>query len=314
MFETQQNFACCQLVGLGFHDAYPAYTPEYHAGTSSDEIVFATTRYELSPRQCSPCQFEIAIYNRGTFSITPLTATSAVNESPDWQPVVKQYARPQAAAARKIALVPFFQECVPTQQNSNPGSQPARQSCVSPRAGSGHLTLGSPEANGVPANGNGFVKLNVLCNGGAPGEPPPCNTTAGDQLDGRVIVSQTDVRCQRAGGGCPGALADYAGNLMLELDLRATDRTSGGFAAATIEDFTLRLPVPCATTGSGNVGSTCAVTSSFEAVLGGTTNITEAKRTIWDVRSTRVQDGGADGMATTLADNTQFLSDGLFFP
>ena len=102
---------------------------------------------------------------------------------------------------------------------------------------------------------------------------------------------------------------------MLELDLRATDRTSGGFEAATIEDFTLRLPVPCATTGTGNVGSTCAVTSSFEAVLGGHhETIMEGKRSIWDVRSTRVHDGGADGVATTLADNTQFLSDGLFFP
>jgi hypothetical protein len=318
MYETFNNLGSVGLIGInGQIDTGPAYSPDYRPLVSSarDRIVFGSTRADPNPLTCTTCNYDIWLYRPTAGFLSNLTNNPAVDQSPDWQPVVKQYARPQAAGGRKIALVPTFQQCGPTQTNSTPKSQPTRLSCVSPKAGSSYLTLGSPEANGAPANGNGLVKLNVFCNGGASGEAPPCSTTPGDQLDARVIVSQTDVRCQGTSGSCPsGALSDYVGNLMLELAIRATDRTSGGFGAATIEDFQVRVPVLCTAITTGNVGSTCSVTTSLDAALGSTTAITEGKRTIWEVQSTRVYDGGADGVATTLGDNTLFLSDGLFFP
>jgi hypothetical protein len=244
-----------------------------------------------------------------------LTDNSAVDQSPDWQPVVKQYARPQSAPVQTMSLVPAFEECTTSIDNASPNSIPGQRSCVSPRTTSSYLTIGSPEANGVPANANGTVKLRVFCNGGAPNEGPPCSTTPGDQLDAQVTVNQTDVRCQGNTGSCPsGALSDYVGNLLLELSFRPTDRTSGGIGAGTITDQTVRIPVLCTATGTGNVGSTCSVTTSLDAAVGATTAITEAKRSIWELRSTRVYDGGADGTAATLGDNTVFLASGLFFP
>jgi hypothetical protein len=313
MHETTSNFACCFGYGVGGQiDTGPASHPR--RGSVGLDIVSSSTAYDANPLTCSPCNHEIVFYPEGG-PLVRLTFNSAVDQSPDWQPVVKQYARPQAAPVRRISLVPAFQDCSFYSANSMPKSIPDRRSCVSPKVTSGYLTIGSPEANGVPANGNGFVRLKVFCNGGAPGEGPPCSTTAGDQLDAQVTVSQTDVRCQGNSGSCPGgALSDYAGTLLLEFTFRPTDRTSGGFGAGTITDQTVRIPVPCATTGTGNVGSTCSVTTSLDAAIGATTAITEGKRSIWEVRSTGVYDGGADGVATTTGDNTVFLASGLFFP
>jgi hypothetical protein len=278
--------------------------------TGNPAYVHSSTLYDANPLTCSPCNYEIVSFD---FGDERLTNNSAVDRSPDWQPVVKQYARPQAAAVQTISLVPAFQEC--TVPNASAKSIPLQRSCVAPKPTSGYLTIGSPEANGVPANANGLVKLKVFCNGGAPGEGPPCSTTPGDQLDAQVTVTQTDVRCQATTGSCPGgALSDYVGNLLLELTFRPTDRTSGGFGAGTIVDEEVRIPVLCAATGTGNVGSTCSVTTSLDAAIGATTAITEGKRSIWEIRSTRVYDGGADGVATTLGDNNVFLADGLFFP
>jgi TolB protein len=313
---TTSGFGCCFMIGLvGAIETGPAYPPL--GDFTTGRVAFATTVNDANPLSCGPCNYEIYTMNISNGQgLTRLTFNSAVDQSPDWQPVVKQYARPQGATPRRIALVPAFQNCsgLPA-QNATPKSNPTKPSCVPAKSESTYLTLGSPEANGAPANGVGFVKIKVVCNGGAPNEFPPCLTTPGDQLDGRVTMSQTDVRCQGTSGSCPnGALSDYVGNLMLELSVRATDRTSGGFGAGTIEDFQVRLPVPCVTTGTGNIGSTCSVTSSLDAAMGSTTAITEGKRTIWEVQSTRVYDGGADGVATTLGDNKVFLSDGLFFP
>src|SRR4029079_5724523 len=78
-------------------------------------------------------------------------------------------------------------------------------SCLGPSPESDYLTVGTPDFNGAVANSTGSLKLGVFCNGGAAGEAPPCSTTAGDQLDGKIDVSVTDVRCRGASGGCAGA-------------------------------------------------------------------------------------------------------------
>ncbi len=309
IYHTFGNLSCCVSAGLHASvEREPSWSPD---GTKQ---AFATTRNDANPMTCTTCNYEIySMASSGTADLTRLTNNTAADQSPDWQPVVKQYARPQGASPRRIALVPAFQQC--TTANSGHKGALIKNSCVTPKGHSTFLTLGSPEANGQPANGSGFVKLTVFCANGATGEVPPCSTTAGDQLDAQLIVNQTDVRCQGSSGSCPnGALSDYMGNLLLEVSVRVTDRNNGGFGAGTLQDFQLRTPVSCAPTSTGNVGSTCSVTTTLDAVVGGNTGITEGKRTIWEIQSMRVFDGGADGVATTTADNTLFLSDGLFFP
>ena len=246
---------------------------------------------------------------------TNLSNNTADDQSPDWQPVARNYARPVAAPTTKVYLVPAYKEC--TVPNAQHKGVVTGLSCNPPSPASSYLTLGTPDFNGVPANGTGLVSLKVFCNGGAAGEVPPCSTSAGDQLDGNVTVSQTDVRCQGTSGSCPnGALSDYVGNLRFELFAGITDRSStGATGAATLQgDVTIAFNVPCVTTPATTVGSTCSTTTSFDAALGATSGIVEGKRSIWDLDDIRVYDGGADGAASTTADNTLFVTDGLLFP
>jgi Tol biopolymer transport system component len=237
------------------------------------------------------------------------------DQGPDWQAVVRNYARPIGATPLRVPLVPAYKQCT-TANNSKHKGALAAPSCVPPAPVSSYLTVGSPDFNGVPAKASGFVRMTVICQGGATGEAPPCLTSAGDQLDGSVVVSQTDVRCQGATAGCGGgALADYAGTMLFELSARVTDRNNlGATGAGTLQDVVLRFPVPCATTADATVGSTCSTTTSIDAVIGGATGITEQKRAIWGVTDKKLYDGGADGVGTTLGGNTLFAIEGLFFP
>jgi WD40-like Beta Propeller Repeat len=235
------------------------------------------------------------------------------DEAPDWQPLVHSYARPKGATPIRDALVPAYQPCG-SPDTSHQGTL-ASGSCNPPSPASSYLTVGTPDFNGQAANSIGSVRMDVFCNGGAVGETPPCSTTPGDQLDGRLAVSITDVRCAGTGGGCAGgALADYTDDLLFQASARVTDKNNGGFGGnATLSDFQLRFTVPCTGTASTSVGSTCSASTSIDAILGGGA-IVEQKRAIWQLNDVQLWDGGADGVATTRGDNTLFAVSGLFFP
>jgi hypothetical protein len=213
----------------------------------------------------------------------------------------------------RVALVPSYKQC--TNTNTRHKGALGVVSCNPPKPESSYLTVGTPDFNGQVANAEGYIEMKAFCNGGGATEPPPCSTTPGDQLDAKVTVSQTDVRCQGTSGSCPnGALTDYVGNLMVIFAARITDKNSGGNGSATVLDITFGHAVSCATTGDTTVGSTCSSTTSFDALLGGPSVVTEVKRAIWDLDDVKVYDGGADGVASTQGDNTLFESGGLFFP
>ena len=74
-----------------------------------------------------------------------------------------------------------------------------------------HLTTGTPDANGRGANLVGRVRLNVT-----PGDP----ATPDDEADVILIVELSDVRESPA-------LADYTGELELNVGLRVTDLLNG---------------------------------------------------------------------------------------
>jgi hypothetical protein len=61
-----------------------------------------------------------------------------------------------------------------------------------------------------------------------------------------------------------------------------------------------------------NIGSTCSLTTTADALTGGT--IIETRRTIWQLGDVQVLDGGPDGDADTAGDNTVFLREGVFVP
>ena len=60
------------------------------------------------------------------------------------------------------------------------------------------------------------------------------------------------------------------------------------------------------------------MTTSIDAILGGNTAIAEGKRAIWQMTGSGADislfDGGPDGVAQTIGDNTLFATAGLFFP
>jgi hypothetical protein len=72
--------------------------------------------------------------------------------------------------------------------------------------------------------------------------------------------------------------------------------------------------VPCATTGSTTVGSTCSINTTIDTLLGSSA-IVASQRAIWQLNGDmKLYDGGADGVASTTADNTLFAVGGLFAP
>ena len=90
------------------------------------------------------------------------------------------------------------------------------------------------------------------------------------------------------------------------------DKNNGPSEMATMQDTPFRVTVPCAATGDTTVGSTCSVNTTADAVVGAGT-IQEGKRTIWQLGQVRLNDGGADGVAST-APNSPFMVQGVMVP
>jgi hypothetical protein len=105
---------------------------------------------------------------------------------------------------------------------------------------------------------------------------------------------------------------DYTGQLQMETTIRVTDRDNGPSLHGTVLDTPFRVTVPCATTADPAVGSTRSVNTTADAVVGGGT-IKEGRRSIWQLGQVRVNDGGADGVASTTP-NSPFVTQGVLVP
>jgi len=81
---------------------------------------------------------------------------------------------------------------------------------------------------------------------------------------------------------------------------------------ATGSNFAFSFSAPCVATTATNVGSDCTISTTADALHPGL--VAEGDRSIWQVASVRVFDGGSDGSAATTADNTLFATEGLFIP
>jgi Tol biopolymer transport system component len=244
------------------------------------------------------------IYTMNADGTNPLNLLANFSSSlwsdllPDWQPVLRNYARPKAASPMRLSLTPAYKQCgTPNTAHQAPLNF---TSCNPPQPTSRFLTVGTPDYNGNPANSVGSVRFTVSL--AAP-------------EDGLIDLSFTDVRCQGSNGGCAGgALSDYTGDLRFDTAFTVTDKLNGGVnTSGTVTDFSLRFPVPCTPTASTTVGSTCAASTTINSVLGSSA-IVAGKRAIWQPSGeVKIYDGGASG-ASTDPNPTLFAVSGLFFP
>jgi hypothetical protein len=215
------------------------------------------------------------------------------------------HVRPRWASLSWISLVPAYEQC--TAPNRTHGPPLAFQSCNPPVQASDFLTVGTPDANGAPANATGFMKLKVK------------STPPEDLL---ISTSISDVRCRPAtdAGVCNSANAadgpDYSGQLQSNATLRISDHYNGPNydEAATVVDIPFPVNYSCFNTSDTSVGSTCTVNTTTSALIPNQDWYTH-QRVVVEITQIQVFDGGPDGnVATNANDNTLFEVHGLFFP
>jgi hypothetical protein len=215
----------------------------------------------------------------------------AVDEQGNVGPVatveVASYVRPRGATPFRVSLTPAFSPC--SSPNRQHGAPLAFGSCKPPVQTSSRLTVGTGDSNGLSANSVGFVLYKALTG------------------DVAVTAALTDVRRQ-------GTLADYTGELGVEQVAQITDRQNGPGQnePATVQANPFRFAVPCASTASIAEGGSCALSSSFNAILPG--SVVDGKRAVWELGDLQVFDGGPDGQAATAAGDALFERQGLFIP
>jgi Putative esterase len=196
------------------------------------------------------------------------------------------YARPKGATPLRVPLVVAYKPC--SSPNRTHGAPLAFGSCSPPGQASDQLTVGTPDANGKASNSVGFVRYDVV-----PG-------------DVRMSVSITDVRNKSD-------LSDYTGQLQVDQSLRITDSQNGSAPnqAGTVQDTHFPVTVPCTGTADATSGSSCAVSTTADAVVPGA--LSAGSRAIWELGQIGVYDGGPDGLAGTQP-NTLFADQGIFIP
>jgi hypothetical protein len=205
------------------------------------------------------------------------------------------YPRPKAASPTRISLVPAYEPCAtPNETHGPPLGFP---SCNPPAQSSGVLTVGSPDANGAAAQATGSMR--IVATAGDLGTPA-------DEADVALSATATDVRQRND-------LQDYPGELLASVALRLTDEQNGRWQSdpGTVSDVAFSFAVPCQTTASASIGSTCAAVTTADALAPGT--VIEGKRAIWELGRAELFDGGPDGVAAT-QDNTLFEVEGVFVP
>ena len=221
---------------------------------------------------------------------TNLTNNSADDTLYDWISIpINGYPRPRGASPSQFFLVPAYAQC--TAPNRAHGAPLSFGSCAPPAQTSTQLTVGTPDANGKGPNS--FAKVIYTAGSG----------------DLALTTIITDIRKMSD-------LSDYTGELSLVADLRITDKSNtphpGGPGPATVQDTTLPITIPCATTSDTTVGASCNLSTSINSLYPGA--IISGRRAIWQLGQVKVYDGGSDGVASTSSGNTLFMTQGVFVP
>jgi Tol biopolymer transport system component len=247
-------------------------------------------------------------------SESKLTGQTSRNDyEPDWQPTAPSdmsgYPRPRSASPLTVSLVPSYVQCLAP--NRTHGPPLGFGSCSPPSQESPHITVGTPDANGVAANSAGFARFKAFES--APGGPA--------EADVIIELSFSDVRCTSGTAGCGPANdragADYTGEFQLLPVIRLTEKSRQSdpllpLEPQTTQDFPFPVRAGCNATSSMATGAACSVLTSANAVVPG--SVWDSRRAMWQMDHLRVLDGGADGDADTAGDNRLFATQGVFVP
>jgi hypothetical protein len=277
-------------------------------GQMSGEVVLGTSSAINQDFSCTPCRWgDYAGASPDPNSPQGIWGSNQLNGPTTTNPAwltrnfeltddFAGYPRPKGATPMRVSLVPAFAAC--TGPNRSHGAPLSFGSCAPPHQASSFLTVGTPDANGAQANAFATIQMNVILDN---------PSTPADEADVALSASSTDVRL--ASG-----LGDYGGELEARVPLQITDRASGPGAdqPATGQTIDYSFAVPCQTTASTTVGSTCSVTTTADTLVPGT--VRGGVRSIWELGQVHLYDGGSDGVASTTGDNTLFETEGVFAP
>jgi hypothetical protein len=279
-------------------DGHPAWSPD------GSKLVVQTY---VPPAATEKWLIQIVDPTTGVHTALTDPSSSYSDTDPDWQPAptsAPMYARPKGATPILAPLVIAYEPCgAPTSQHGAPLAHP---SCSPPVQASQFLTVGTPDSNGEPAKFVGSVTVKAIVGS---------SSTPENEADVRLGGRLTDVRCRVTSQICPdGPLTDYTGRLFATASLTLTDQNNGptGYEQGTLADYSVvRFGIPCTATADTTVGSTCAISTSANAVVPGM--VKESYRTIWQLGPFQVMDGGSDGNQNQ-DDQTLFASQGLLVP
>jgi|SRR4051794_35147731 hypothetical protein len=254
----------------------------------------------------------VRVPNRPVQSMVIATALALVAAASLATTASANHPRPQGATPKYDPLVLYFNECsAPNLAHDTPA--PKAPSCGASTT-PGYLTVGTPDYDSLAAQFVGSVRLNVCPVAGCTGS------------DVKVTVKMTDVRCGKdiataSPGLCVGgAFGPYVGSVATNIDMKITDHCNSPVndgvcppapgATATSQHALFAITTPCANAGP-TIGAACAVTTTLNAqvpgaVQGGYRSNVESFTTI--------DDGGADGNASTVIDNKRFATEGFFVP
>jgi serine protease AprX len=204
------------------------------------------------------------------------------------------YSHPVGASPLRVSLVPAFQPCE-TPGNSVHGAPLDFASCSPPQRTSSAVAAGPGSL--------GFARM-IVCDSGS--STPICGPVSKPDL--KLTGSITDVR---SGGPAGGDYDDPDGqpDLTETFRLRLTDNSSG---SATVVDRPFSVPMDCiATPSNPNVGSTCTVNTTANALLPGV--VVSGRAAVWQVGEIEVDDQGQDGVRGN-GDDRRFEVQGYFLP
>jgi hypothetical protein len=212
------------------------------------------------------------------------------------------HVRPKGASPLSASLVPSYKACATP--NRTHGAPLAFPSCNPPVQSSNFLTMGSPDANGAPANSVGSILLKV-------------KTTSPEDVF--ITSSITDVRCKPATNStvCNSANAadgpDYSGQIQGNATIRISDHYNGPNLneAATVVDIPFPVNGQCANNTATNTGGVCTVNTTANAVVSG--SVKDTQRGVIEISQLQISDGGADGQVAS-PDNTLWEVQGIFIP
>jgi hypothetical protein len=184
-------------------------------------------------------------------------------------------------------------------------------SCNPPVMSSPNITVGTPPANGAPAQGTGSIRIDV------------CPVTGCAAPNVRLEGHATDVRCKAGTVACGSVNTadgpDYTGELEGNAQVRITDHnndngtcgTNVACKTATVQDIPFPVITPCTATASAGIGSNCDIVTTANAVVPNA--VTPNAQGNVNIGQIQVTDGGTDGVAGTPG-NALFSTQGIFVP